>query len=291
MAALFGAVWQLLTRHGVTTTLGPIEIALLRYGVPALVLAPVCWRVGLRPAGMSWGQLAMLAGGGGLPFGLLVLAGAQLAPAAHIGVFMAGTLPVFTAIACLLVLGEAIQPLRWLGFALILAGVSWLGLTGFALDATSWRGDLLFMLAAMAWAGYTLAFRRSGLTPWQGAAVVNMWSLLALLVMLPWTGAPRLLTAPWQDVLMQALGQGVMAGLLGLVAYMAAVARLGSARAALSSALVPALTALGGNWVLGEPAGPVTWGAAALVAFGIVLASGVLRRRGAALENNGMLRS
>lgn len=34
-AVLIGSSWQLASRHGVTTTLGPLELAVLRYGVPA----------------------------------------------------------------------------------------------------------------------------------------------------------------------------------------------------------------------------------------------------------------
>ena len=40
-AALIGAGWQLASRYGVTTTLGPMELAALRYLVPALVLMPL----------------------------------------------------------------------------------------------------------------------------------------------------------------------------------------------------------------------------------------------------------
>lgn len=282
MAAFLGSAWQLLTRHGVTTTLGPVEIALLRYGIPAVVLLPVLRRVGLRPAGLSGRRLVALVAGGGLPFGLLVLGGAQLAPAAHIGVFMAGTMPVFTALACLVLLGERIPATRSIGFMLILAGAAWLGLAGAAVVPGAWRGDLLFLLAAMAWAGYTLAFRGSGLTAWEGSAVVNAWSFIGLLLLLPWMGAPRLLTAPWNDVVLQALGQGVLAGLLGQVVYMAAVSQLGSSRAALSSALVPPLTALGASLLLGEPADVSTWCAAALTAVGIALAAGFASRPAAA---------
>lgn len=274
LAALLGSAWQLLTRHGVTTSLGPIEIALVRYGVPALVLLPVLRHVGLRPASLSWGKLAVLVAGGGLPFGLLVVGGAQFAPAAHIGVFMAGTMPIFTALACLLLLGERIPPLRWLGFAVILGGVGWLGLSGTGVAPGAWRGDLLFLLAALAWAGYTLAYRSSGLGPWQAAAVINAWSLLGLLLILPWTGASRLFTAPWRDIALQVAGQGVLAGLLGIIVYMFAVTHLGSSRAALSSALVPAMTALGASLLLGEAADASTWWAAAAVACGIGLASG-----------------
>lgn len=273
-AAVLASGWQLLTRYGVTTTLAPIEIALLRYGIPALVLMPVLLRVGLRPAHLSRCNLAVLVAGGGLPFGLLVVTGAQFAPAAHIGVFMAGTMPVFTALADLFLLREPISPLRCLSFVCILAGVAWLGLSGNDLSRGAWRGDLLFLLAATAWAGHTVVFRNSRLTPWEGAAVVNTWSLLGLAVLLPLTGARRLFTAPWADVALQAFGQGVLAGLLGIVSYMTAVAHLGSTKAALSSALVPSFTVLGAGVLLGEPVDPSTWCASALVTCGIALATG-----------------
>lgn len=274
LAALLGSAWQLLTRHGVTTTLGPIDLALLRYGLPALALLPVLRRTGLRPRTVSWRCLAVLVGGG-LPFGLLVLAGAQFAPAAHMAVFVTGAVPVFTALACLLLRQEQIPPLRWLGLACMMAGVAWLGLAGTAQAPGAWRGDLLFLLAAMAWAGYTLAFRRSGLTPWEAGAVINTWSCIGLLLVLPWVGELRLFTAPWKDILAQAAGQGVLAGLLGITVYMTAIAHLGSSRAALSSALVPPMTALGAAILLGEPADASTWWASLLVACGIVVASGV----------------
>lgn len=276
LAAALNSAWQLLTRHGVGTTLGPFDLAVLRYGIPALLLCPVLLRTGLRPRQVSWPCLALLVGGGGLPFGLLVLAGARHAPAAHMGVFVTGTVPVFTALACRLWLREAITPLRWLGLACMLAGVAWLGLAGTTQAPGAWRGDLLFLLAALAWAGYTLAFRASGLTPWQAGAVINGWSCLGLLLILPWTGGLQLAAAPWHEVLAQAAGQGVLAGLLGISAYMLAVSHLGSARAALSSALVPPLTAVGAAALLGEPAAASTWWAALLVACGIGLASGAL---------------
>lgn len=279
-AALIGSGWQIASRHGVTTTLGPLEIAVLRYGVPALVLLPLLLRTGLLPAGLPRRRLVLLVLGGGLPFGLLVLAGAQWAPAAHMGIFMAGSVPLFTALGARLVHGERINGLRLAGLLLIGGGMAVFGASSLADATPTWRGDLLFVLAAMVWAIYTLAFRGSGLTPWQGAAVINTWSMLLLLPVLPVFGAPRLLSAPWTDVAWQALGQGVAAGLLGLVTYMMAIDKLGAARASLSAALVPISTAVGAAWLLGEPLGASTLVASALVACGVALASGVWGRRG-----------
>lgn len=273
-AALIGSGWQITSRHGVTTTLGPVELAVLRYGVPALVLLPVLLRsTGLLPAGLPKSRLAMLVVGGGLPFGLLVVAGAQWAPAVHIGVFVSGSLPLFTALGARWVDGTPITGLRLAGLLMVAAGLAGFGLVDPAGLANTWRGDLCFLLAAMLWSVYTLVSRRAGLSPWEGTALVNAWSALLLAPLLLVAGAPRLLTAPWTDVAWQALGQGVLAGLLGLVTYLAAVAHLGAARASLSAALVPLLTACGAAALLGEPLQPQTAAAAAVVALGVLLAA------------------
>ncbi|MGQ2979023.1 MAG: DMT family transporter [Polaromonas sp.] len=287
-AALIGSGWQIASRHGVTTRLGPLELAVLRYGIPALVLLPLLRRTGLLPVGLPRRQLGLLVLGGGLPFGLLVLAGAQWAPAAHMGVFMAGSVPLFTALGARLVHGERISGLRLAGLLLIAGGMAVFGASGLASAAQTWRGDLLFVLAAMLWAVYTLVFRGSGLTPWQGVAVINAWSLLLLSPLLLIFGAPRLLSAPWTDVAWQALGQGVVAGLLGLVTYMIAIARLGAAHASLSAALVPISTALGAAWLLGEPLGAGTLVASVLVAGGVALASGALGRQARHRQKEGV---
>ncbi|MGN6826737.1 DMT family transporter [Paucibacter sp. M5-1] len=278
-AALIASVWQLASRHGVSTSLGPLELNTLRYGLPSLVLLPLLLKTGLLPAGLPRRRLALLVMGGGLPFGALVMMGAQWAPAAHMGVFMAGSMPLFTALGARLWHGERIVGQRLWGLLLILLGLMLFATGSLADAAQSWRGDLLFMLASALWAAYTLAFRHSGLTPWQGAAVVNGWSCLLLLPLLLSVGAPKLLSAPWSDVAWQALGQGLLAGLLGLLVYMAAIERLGAARASLSAALVPLLTAGGASWLLKEPLGAATLLACAIVAGGVALASGALRFR------------
>lgn len=274
-ATLIGSCWQLASRHGVTNSLGPLELAVLRYCIPAIVLLPLLLKSGLLPRGLPWPKLLLLVASGGLPFGWVVVQGAQWAPAAHIGVFVSGSIPLFTALGGWVLTGLPLTRQRMAGLFLIMLGLAAFGLSDIAALAASWRGDALFLLAAMMWAVHTLAFQRSGLTPWQGAALFNFWSAVLLIPVVTVFGAPKLLTAPWPEVAFQALGQGVMAGLLGLVAYMAAIARLGAARASLSAALVPLLTALGGAWLLNEPLTASTLAALALVMAGVALASGM----------------
>lgn len=277
IAAMVGAGWQLASRHAVTTSLAPWDVALLRYSVPALLLVPL-WPGALPLLARlgAWRVCLLLAGG--LPFGLLVLAGARFAPAAHIAVFMAGTMPLFTAAAAAALQAERMTPLRLAGFSAILLGLFCMGFAASA-PAGAWRGDLLFLLAAAAWTAHTLAFRRSGLSPWQGAAVCSGASACALAVAAPWIGVRGLLDAPVNDVIAQLVWQGVIAGLLGIVAYLAAVERLGSSRAALSGAFVPLFTAVGAAAFLGERLSASGTVAIALVAVGVALASGAFERR------------
>jgi drug/metabolite transporter (DMT)-like permease len=283
--ALIGSGWQIVSRHGVTTSLGPLELAVLRYAIPALVLLPVAWasRAVLRALPARQGLLLVL--GGGLPFGLVAMAGAQWAPAAHMGVFVAGSVPLFTALGGWWLDGERPSRTRCLGLALMAAGLAVSGLGGLAAAASAWRGDLLFLLAALLWSGYTLALRRGGLTAWQGAAAINLGSTVLLLPLLWLAGAPRLLSAPLRDVALQAVGQGLFAGLLGLALYGVAVARLGAARASLSGALVPLMTAVGAAWLLREPLTASTWIALALVLPGVALAGGAWATRTASLRS------
>jgi drug/metabolite transporter (DMT)-like permease len=283
-AAFVGSAWQLVSRHGVTTTLGPMELALMRYGIPAVLLSPLLLRLhfgaGRIAPKASRQTLVLLVAGGGLPFGLLVLAGAQWAPASHMGIFMAGSLPLFTAIGARLQKGhkgQNVGGVRLLGLGCIALGMALFAAASFRGGSLDWRGDLLFLAAAMLWAAHSLAFAQCGLTPWQGAAFVNRWSALLLLPLVAVMGAPRLLSAPWPDIALQATGQGVVAGLLGLVVYMVAVARLGASRASLSAALVPVLTTLGAAWWMNEPVTGAVLLALSLVVPGIVLASGVVR--------------
>ncbi|SDY21381.1 EamA-like transporter family protein [Variovorax sp. YR634] len=278
-AAFIGSAWQLVSRHGVTTTLGPMELALMRYGIPALLLSPLWFGSNRIAPKASPPVLALLVIGGGLPFGLLVLAGAQWVPASHMGIFMAGSLPLFTAIGAWLHKRQKVEGLRLVGLACIAIGMALFAAGSFRSGSLDWRGDLLFLAAAMLWAVHSLAFAHCGLTPWQGAAFVNGWSALMLLPVMSIAGAPRrLLSAPWPDVALQATTQGVGAGVLGLVVYMVAVARLGAPRASLSAALVPVLTTLGAAAWMNEPITGAVLLALALVVPGIVLASGAVQR-------------
>jgi drug/metabolite transporter (DMT)-like permease len=271
-----GVGWQVATRLGATTSLAPIDLALLRYSVPALVLSPLWWRSGLKPVGVSWRLLILMLLGAGFPFGLTAMAGAVFAPTAHMGVLLPGTMPLFVALLSALVLGERFSTSRMIGFAAIVLGALTIGVPAL-MDARSgaWRGDLLFVLAALLWAVYTVAYRKSGLSPWTSAAVICAWSAVMAVVAWGIGGGGRLFSAPARDVALQVVWQGGLAGIGGLALFALAVKHLGPSRAALSGALVPVSSAVAGWAALSEPIHALTALGIALTTVGVGLAAGL----------------
>lgn len=282
LAALIGGAWQVLTRQATTTALAPLDLALLRYTIPALLLLPLLRRTGWWPRGAPPGALLVMGLGAGLPFGLVAMTGTRFAPSAHMGVLMAGASPLMAAALAWLLWREKPGGTRTAGLVLMAGGVLLLGaqtLLHFAPGADAWRGDALFLLAALLWAGYTLAFRRTGLVPWQAAALVSVWSAFLLAPLWGWSawqGTSRLFEVSPAELLGHALFQGVVAGLLGLWTISAAITRLGAAQAAAFGALAPVVSALGGWWWLGDALTAWDLLAVAAAVLGVLLASGAL---------------
>jgi drug/metabolite transporter (DMT)-like permease len=269
------AVWAVATRHAVTHDLPPAAIGLLRFGVPALLLLPISWRIGLFPKGLGfWKGLGLL--GSGAPFFLVVALGMQFAPAAEIGPLLPGTMPLFVALVGWLVFGERLGRFRLAGFALILIGVLCIGGYGLLYAGNgAWRGHLLLLSGACLWGIYTHAYRRSGLFALQAAALIGLWSFLILLPL----GTPSLVRALGDGlagpIILQAILQGFFSGVVGILLYGIAVDRLGASRAAAVSPLSIVLAALIAVPVLGEVPDAATLVGITLATLGVVLASGV----------------
>ncbi|MEO9903342.1 DMT family transporter [Nisaea sp.] len=282
--AAIASSWQLATKVGVSTELTPIDLAVLRYCIPAVILMPVLWRHGFLPKRGERGLFLMMVAGAGLPFGLISMAGAAYAPAAHMGALMPGAMPLFVSLLACMFLGERIPLWKSVGLAAILIGI--LSLTGPALldgiggtDDKIWIGHALFLCAGVLWAVYTVAFRCGSYGPWHVAALVCLWSAPAAILI--WLSMPgtRLFAVPLGDFILQALVQGVLAGVAGLAAFGLAIRHLGPVTASTSGAVVPFLTAFGGVFLLAEALSENTLLALCFTSFGVVLSSGVIDLR------------
>ncbi len=110
------------------------------------------------------------------------------------------------------------------------------------------------------------------------AAVAVLSGALVVPAYLATGGAARVLAQPGEFAV-QAVAQGLLAGVAATLTYSVAVARLGAARAGVFPSLVPAAAVVLGVPLLGEwPTAPQAAGVA-VASAGLVLAVGVVRVR------------
>lgn len=264
-----------IARASARGTLTPFDIALARIVGASLVLLPLGWWLVRRDraqgttAASSFFGLSPLALRvtascgvfGGFGYAVLAYAGFFYAPAAHASVLMPGSLPLWTALLALLILGTRITPARAFGLACIVGGDLLVGGASLlsAFDGGEvWKGDLLFMSAALCWSAYSVLARRHGLDAVRATTAVTVFALFTYLpcyLLLHALGVLRgqLLDAPAGELLFQLLFQGLGSVVISGITFVRMIQHFGPVRSTMITALVPGLSALGAVVFLGEP--------------------------------------
>jgi drug/metabolite transporter (DMT)-like permease len=277
-AALIWGGYLAYSRLGVTQGLLPPDFAMLRFGVAGLVMLPYLARRGLFTfAGVGlWRALALTACAGPV-FMLIVSGGYVYAPLPHGAVIPPSAMTVSSLLLAALVLRDHPSWKRVAGVGVILIGLALVaggGLISGKGDLT-WLGDILFVAAGFLWAVFTVLQKRWGIDPMQATAAMSVLSLILLLppFLIWWSFAPILALPPTQ-LAIQIVVQGVLAGVVAVVAFAAAVVVLGASRAALFPALVPGTAILIGIPLTGEWPTVLQWIGIAVVTLGLIAAMG-----------------
>jgi drug/metabolite transporter (DMT)-like permease len=117
--------------------------------------------------------------------------------------------------------------------------------------------------------------RRARLEGLHAAAIAAVGALILYMpVYLLVEGTASLAKAPWQDLALQAVVQGLLTAIASLVFYGRAVSILGASSGAAFAALSPAMTAVMAIPILGEWPRPVDWAAIATISVGVYIVSG-----------------
>lgn len=251
----------------------PLDLAALRYGPAALLLAPWAWFARETLARIGWRRLLALACFGGAPNLLLFVSALIFAPASHGGTIAPMVTPVAGALLAIPMIGEWPSRGRAIALSVMGAGVLMIGWDGVSGNHPgAWRGDILLLLAGATWSVFTLLLRR-----WQvpaipaTAAVTIISAVFVLPVWLPWRAA-ALAEIPAGPLLVQFAAQGIALGVLGMFLYARAVELLGPTRAATLSIMVPVTALLLAAFLLGEPISVLQWLGATLAAGGMLAA-------------------
>jgi len=269
------AAYPVVTRAGLLSDVAPAELVAMRFGIGALMFAPYLalrWR---DFAPELWRRGIGLAACQGAGMAALAIFGLQFAPASHNAALGPGASPAWVALLGLLVYASRPGARHALGAAISFAGAIALVAAG----TTRWSpgvlvGDCMFVAASALGALYVVQLRRSGTDPWQGAAVVTLYSAL---VVVPWFlatgGGASFAALATPGLAWQALWQGVLIGFVSLVTMSLAIDRLGSERASAAFATVPPLSAAIAYLCLGEVPSRVELAAILAISSGAMIAT------------------
>ncbi|MEV6730452.1 MULTISPECIES: DMT family transporter [unclassified Streptomyces] len=246
VTVLIWAAFALSARALSTSSLLPADAALLRFGVPLLVLAPALWRRRRRIAAVRPAAALKIACGAGVPFFLAAMYGGSLTSAAFVGSIVPGMVPLF--VSALMVAGGRGAPrgTQAAGLGLIAVGVValvWRYVVPLNTQVLAGAGVLL--VASGLWALYTVGLKEVDLDPVGsiGLLCLPSFAVMALLVL---TGVlpTGLASAAGSDIalflVVQGLGVGLCAGLL----YAFAIRSLGAERSSTMGSLSPVAVVL-----------------------------------------------
>jgi drug/metabolite transporter (DMT)-like permease len=253
----------------------------LRFGLAALVLSAVVWArgEGLGFARREWPAVAALGLVGHTAYQLLFTFGLDRTSTGHSALMMA-LVPVIVAVIGTARGLERLSAQRWMGVGLSFAGIALVVLGGEGGGRASVLGDGLVLAGAVAWSLYTvfggpLMARHSPVKLTAVTMIVGAAGLAALAAA-GLAGQPGLLDQDWAAVTPRGWGLYLYSTLGGLVvAYViwyTGVQRLGGARTAVYSNLVPVVALVMGWFAFGERLGPIQAAGALVALAGVWLA-------------------
>jgi drug/metabolite transporter (DMT)-like permease len=271
-AALIWGSYLAMARVGVSAGLHASDVAFLRYATAGAILLPWFLRAGAaNAAGVGWGRAAILTLLVGPPFILIGVGGYAFAPLAHGAAIQPAALTLGATMMAVWLAGDRPSGARLAGLAAMVVGIVLVaGPSSFARDSGTWKGDAMFAVAGLMWAAFSVLAKRWGLGPMQATAAVSVISAAIYTpVYLAGDGMERLLAVAPSMLVAQIVVQGMLSGVVAVLAFTRAVQLLGPGKAALFPALVPATAVLIGIPVAGEIPAAIQVGGIALATIGL----------------------
>ncbi|OJI94478.1 EamA-like transporter family protein [Planktotalea frisia] len=249
---LVWSFWLIVSRVANDSGLTVYDLAALRYGLASLIAVPLCiyykpWR------GLRFFQIAVLSFILGPVYILFVFSGFLYAPAAHGGIFMNGLLPLISILFAIILMRVLPSVKQVVGGLLILVSaivLAWDASVTSSADA--WIGDVLFLTGALFFSAYMILAERWRLGAMQiifCGTVVNAAIYMPIWVLWLPSG---MADAPFGPFMLQAIYQGFVPNLIGLLFVAHASRTIGNGNTSFILAAVPGGGAILGALILGE---------------------------------------
>ncbi|MEL6463553.1 MAG: DMT family transporter [Pseudomonadota bacterium] len=270
--------YNVAAKHGIEAGLPPEALAFLRFSVPGVLALPVLVLLALRgrALGVSVWRLAVLVALGGPVFGLVAVTGYVHAPLSYGLLFAPVAVFLSSAVLRAVLLRERVTGQRLGAAAVMFAGLALLvGLDLRALAPGWGQGALFFVLAGCMWGSYTVLLRHWRIPMVEGAVGMAAGSAMLALPLLGPTGVEPLRAAPVAELVVQVVMQGIVGGVVSVVALIGAVRWLSGQTAALLPVFTPvvalgiALAAFGDVPSVAEAIGVTIIAAGFLIGLGL----------------------
>jgi drug/metabolite transporter (DMT)-like permease len=257
-AALIWAGFILVSRMGGLSELLVFDVIAIRYTTCAAILLPIWWfkfRFELFTPRLIICSLV-----GGLAYALCAFSGFQLASASHAAILLPGMMPLFIIVLSFLINKESHGLQKWLGIGIITLGIiilfaGELGVFTGAINfnMTTLLGDGWLVAAAFFWALFSVLIKRWQITPWQVtvslALLTSLFYLPVYIAFLP----KAISSASWEDILLQAFYQGIMATIVQMIFYVKAVQNIGPSNMGAVMSIVPVISGVAAIVIFNEP--------------------------------------
>jgi len=267
---LLGAIWggSFLFMRVAAADFGPVPLVEARLALGGLVLTPFLWRARAQFSVGLWLRIAGIATINSVTPFVLFAWGAERAPAG-IGAITNAMTVMFTVLVAFLFFGERIGARRLIGLTAGFVGVAVLA-SGKTAGASVWPAALAGTAASVCY-GFGINFVRRYLTGYPPAAVaaatlLSGAALLAPLAIYTWPAA-AIPAASWVSALLL----GVLCTGAAFVFYYRLIARIGAARTATVTYLIPLFGVVWAWLLLGEPLTLTMALAGALILSGVAL--------------------
>jgi len=267
---VLGAIWggSFLFMRVAATDFGPVPLVEARLALGGLILTPFLWRARAQFSAALWLRIAGIALINSVTPFVLFAWGAERAPAG-IGAITNAMTVMFTVLVAFLFFGESIGARRLIGLTAGFVGVAVLA-SGKTAGASVWPAALAGTAASVCY-GFGINLVRRHLTGYPPAAVaaatlLSGSVLLSPLAIYTWPSA-AIPAASWVSALLL----GVLCTGSAFVFYYRLIARIGAARTATVTYLIPLFGVVWAWLLLGEPLTVTMALAGALILSGVAL--------------------
>jgi drug/metabolite transporter (DMT)-like permease len=267
---VLGAIWggSFLFMRVAAADFGAVPLVEARLALGGLILTPFLWRARAEFSARLWLRIAAIAAINSVTPFVLFAWGAERAPAG-IGAITNAMTVMFTVLVGFLFFGERIGARRLIGLTAGFVGVAVLA-SGKTAGASVWPAALAGTAASVCY-GFGINLVRRHLTGYPPAAVAAATLLAGSLLLAPlavYTWPPAAIpAASWVSALLL----GVLCTGSAFVFYYRLIARIGAARTATVTYLIPLFGVVWAWLLLGEPLTLTMALAGALILAGVAL--------------------